>query len=187
MKRISILLSVTLCLFGCAKTQTAVRVESQQQSTTDILAARPDIAPNTILISTRKTGDKILEIDFMAHEIDIEPVFGTSINLRYDSEVLTYSSYTKGDFLEQGGEPTGNQKPTYMINAAGEKEKRLVIGATLFRGTPGVTGTGKLLTLRFQINKDTPTEIAITKAKLKNLQAKDITKIQWPTSIPIRF
>ena len=194
MKKIWILWLAVFCLCGCFETKMIVRSELPVSSELaeglagDILAKAPGITPNTVITYTRWLKKNTLAIDFVAYKIKAEPVFGTTINLKYDSNVLKYQSYEKGDFLEQGGEPTGNQKPVYMVSSGTSTEpgmSRLIIGASLFRGTPGVTGSGKLLTLLFKANKDASTEIVFTKSKLKNLQAKTINKIKWPSSIPI--
>jgi hypothetical protein len=185
---------MVVLLFGCSGTQKDVRTDLLVKST-ELLP--PDISamkakPNSVIVKPRWLEEEKLSVDFLAYKIDAEPVFGLAVNIIYDSEVLNYLSYEKGNFLEHGGKPIGKQKPMYLISTTEGKtkekksrEEKLIIGATLFRGTPGVTGTGKLFNLLFNIRKDTPTEIKFTKKKLKNLQAKDITQINWPDSISI--
>ncbi len=203
MRRTGICLITVLFLFGCFEatkksttkeisSQKAVRGEMQDESLKKVLTGMQEITPNSVIAYPNWRDKKTLAVDFWAYEIDIEPVFGAAINLNYNPEILKYSSYEKGDFLEHGGKSIGKQKPVYLVSDTGEKttggqpaEKKLIIGATLFRGTPGVTGSGKLLTLLFQARKDVPTEITFAKKKLKNLQAQDIININWSTSIPI--
>ena len=193
MKRIWFLLLAGICLLGCLEDKTAVRKEPQaqvlqNQALEDMLAGIPGIVPNTIIAYPRWIDKQSLAIDFLAYKIKAKPVFGTAINLDYDPHVLEYSSYKKGDFLEQGGVPAGNQEPVYLISPAnpGESGKsNLIIGATLFRGTPGVTGSGRLLTLLFRSKQALSTEIALTKGKLKGLKADDISEVHWPTTISV--
>lgn len=192
MKKILILLLTGFCLFGCLESKTIIKDASQEQITGQAiekaLASIPGIKPNTVIAYPRRLNKQDLAIDFIAYKIKGEPVFGTAINLSYDSKVLKYVSYRKGDFLEKGGIPTGNQKPVYLVSpvTSAESEVSLIIGASLFRGTSGVTGSGRLLTLRFRIKQAISTEIMLTKAKLKSLQAEDINKINWPNSIPVQ-
>jgi len=191
MKRILALLIAGLSLFGCVEDKTAVREESQAQTAQKLeatLAGIPGIAPDTIIAYPRWLDKQTLAIDFLAYKVTTKSVFGTAINLDYDSKVLEYNSYKKGDFLEQGGTPAGNQPPVYLVSPANSGvsgNNSLIIGASLFRGTPGVTGSGRLLTLIFHARQSAPTKIAITKGKLKSLQADDISGIHWPNSIKI--
>ncbi len=188
MQKIIILALGGLSLLGCWETETAVKDEKQEQAVEAMLAGVAAITPNTVIAYPRWLNKDTLEIDFLAYKIQVKPVFGTAINLKYEPQVIEYSYYKEGDFLERGGAPTGNQKPTYLISPAGSSEAgktELIIGGTLFRGTPGVTGSGKLLTLRFKVKQTTATVITITKGKLKSLQADDLTEVQWPDSIPI--
>jgi hypothetical protein len=191
MRKILILLLVGFCLFGCLESKTVIKDAAQDQVTAQVIEEAleriPGVTPNTVIAYPRRLNEESLAIDFLAYKIKAEPVFGTAINLSYDSNVLEYVSYQKGDFLETGGTPTGNQEPVYLISPinSAESEKALIIGASLFRGTPGVNGSGRLLTLRFRIKKVISTEIVLSKAKLKGLQAGDINKIKWPALIPV--
>jgi hypothetical protein len=192
MKKIWTLLMAAYFLSGCTGTVTkAVKIE--REPLISVMDDMPDAAPNSVVTRLRRPDKENLTVDFLVKKVEAEPVFGVAINLSYNSDILKYSSYQEGNFLEKGGKPAGNQKPIYMVNVdsgakRGEKfeKERLIVGATLFRGTPGVIGSGKLITLLFQVKKNEATEIVFTKKKLKNIQAKDIADIDWPTSIPIQ-
>ena len=203
MRKIGGVLITILFLSGCLKatkksittgtsSQKAVKGELQEESSKKILTGIQGLTPNSIVALPRWRDPKTLAVYFLAYEISVEPVFGVAINLSYDPEILKYFSYEKGDFLEHGGKSIGNQKPVYLISDAGDKttggkpaKKNLIIGATLFRGTPGVAGSGKLFTLLFKARKQVPTRITFAKKKLKNLEARDINDINWPDSIAI--
>ncbi|MBI5787605.1 MAG: hypothetical protein HZA78_01950 [Candidatus Schekmanbacteria bacterium] len=188
MIKILIILSVCLSLTGCLEEKIVIKDEPQTQSIEKALATIPGITPNSVIAYPYWLNKQTLAIDFLAYKIGIAPIFGTVINLGFDAQILEYVSYKKGNFLERGGLPTGNQKPVYMISPAASTDSinMLIIGTSLFRGTPGVTGSGRLLTLHFKSKQSAATEIVLAKAKLKGLQAEDISQINWPASIPIQ-
>ncbi len=201
-KRIVFVLLAAICLFGCVETKTLVKsdvpVANIEVQKVDEVLPNIDISgakENSIVVNTRFLAEDKVAIDFLAYKINVEPVFGTAINLSYDSGILEYVSYKRGNFLEQAGEDIGVSKPTYMISttdapassaqAGNTAAKGLIIGATLFRGTPGVIGTGRLISLLFNIQPKTATQLFFSKKKLKNLKAGDISGIIWPDKIII--
>ncbi|MGA1797105.1 MAG: cohesin domain-containing protein [bacterium] len=188
MKNVLISFLIGLLFCSCAGTAKLLREELQDQSAENLSYSMPAEGRNTVEVHPRWSTKDTLEVDFLVSSVDVRPVFGTAINLQYDPDILEYMDFTEGNFLEQGGASIQEQKPVYLVSPGRLTEmgrKELIIGISLFRGSQGVKGSGKLITLRFKGKKPGATEIVFTKHKLKDVKADDISEINWPVSISV--
>ncbi|MBI3812650.1 MAG: hypothetical protein HY283_10700 [Nitrospirae bacterium] len=92
---------------------------------------------NTIGLSGNVSGGN-LDLIVNANGVT-DSIFGAAFDLTFDPAVLTYVSYTAGDFFEKSG------NVTYAVAA---RSDRLIAGVS--GQTSGVTGTGTVVTLHFQ-------------------------------------
>lgn len=187
MKKSIFLFLLGLLMLGCGGTAKVINKDLQNYST-KVMVPLDDKYLNKVVINPRWVNKDNLEIDFFSYKIEAKPVFGAAINLLYDPNILEYIDYKVGDFLEGGDTKIQGQKPVYLVSpgkSSIEGKVGLIVGISLFRGVSGVKGPGRLISLNFKSREPVPTEIIITKGKLKGLQADDITEISWPTFIPI--
>ncbi len=188
MRKVFMALCFVLLIAACVETKTAViqdamptmaPVAVEDAAALSVLDNITGVAPNSVIVIPRRVNKHRVIVDFWAYKITRGAVFGMAINLSYDANILDYKTYKRGGFLERGGKSVGAMKPIYMVSSSDLEPglKKLVVGGTLFRGTPGVVGTGKLISLLFDLKQDTPTDILFLKNKLKNPRAEDITEI----------
>ncbi len=191
-KRLLVLLIV---IVGLTFSSISVMAENSQDGNTDNSMANDAYAdPNSVTISYTYESDDLLAMQFHTNDIDAGLVFGVAINMEYDNTVLEYVSHEEGDFLNQNGERTICLVSSRVIRDSegnDTDQDRLAIGMSLFKGSPGVTGSGGLVTLRFRVQPNIVADMYFTKKKLIQLDddaqygTSEIPGISWPISIEI--
>lgn len=83
----------------------------------------------------------VLAIDIKVDSVS--NVFGAAFDIDFDSTKMTYSGYSAGSFLESGGNSV-----TYIATQAANK---LIVGVSRQAPSGGQSGSGTLVTLKFNI------------------------------------
>ncbi len=191
-KRLLVLLIV---IVGLSFSSISVIAENSQDVNTDAGQQNDAYAdPNSVTISYTYESDDLLAMQFNANDIDAGLVFAVVMNMMYDNTVLEYVSYEEGNFLNQNGERTVtlcNSKAIRDSNGNETGQSRIAIGISLFKGSPGITGSGSMITLRFRVQPNIVADMYFTKKKLVQLDddaqygTSVIPGISWPVSIEI--
>ena len=107
-------------------------------------------------------------------------LFSAPVKLKYDPKMLKLVSASAGVLLTGG-----NQKVNLNENTQNDKGEATI---TLNRlpGSPGVSGSGALLSLTFQALASGTANISVTEAAFKNSQLQSIAAKAPPVSVEIR-
>ena len=147
--------------------------------------------PNSVYTTVAWQEGDLVDISFNINEADAGSVFAAVMNFSYNSSDLEYLSYEQGNYFDQAGSEINKKKPVYLVVdkalSGGEAsgEHRLAVGISLFKGSPGMTGSGRLITLRFKAKQQSASQIILTKKKIVGTDAKEITQISWPAAVQI--
>lgn len=146
--------------------------------------------PNSVFVTTTWQEDGSVLVSFNINEADAGDVFGAVMNFRYRGSDLEYLSYEEGNYFDQAGTQINQKKPIYLVSdrAVSEDEAgehRLAVGVSLFKGSPGMKGSGCLIKLKFKPNTESRSQIILTKKRVVNTTAKKIEGISWPAAVQI--
>ncbi|MEH0022217.1 MAG: cohesin domain-containing protein [Desulfobacter sp.] len=149
--------------------------------------------PNSVYVTTDWQEDGVVDVTFNVNQADAGAVFAAVMNFSYSGKDLEYVSYEEGNYFDQAGSAINKKKPVYLVSAKpvssstddGSDEYRLAVGVSLFKGSPGMNGSGRLITLKFRAKHQTASQIILTKKKLVGTDAKELTQISWPGAVRI--
>ena len=143
--------------------------------------------PNSVYLTTTWQENDLVDIAVNANRVDAGAVFAAVMNLSYNGEDFEFVSYEEGNYFDQAGSDIGKKEPVYLVSdrpvSVPGGEHRLAIGISLFKGSPGLNGSGRLITLRFKAKQPSGGQIFYTKKKLVDTDTQEITQILWPESI----
>lgn len=194
-KTLYVAVSVLLCLAaGFGAYQFLAKKDGPPTAVESINPGSENRQPNSVYISTDWQADDTVDLHFNINQADAAPVFAAVMNFSYNAEALEYVSYDAGDYFDQAGSQINQRKPIYLVAAKpvlgddGEEtgESRLAVGISLFKGSPGMKGSGRLITLKFRARQKQFPRIIMTKKKIVGTDAKEITQISWPDAIRIK-
>ena len=109
------------------------------------------------------------------------PAFGAAFDLDYDPAVLTYAGYISGNFFEKDDIPE-NGSVVRLVALQYETVDKLIVGVSQNSGDPGTSGSGVLLTLKFNVVSSTQTlqsNITFSNMSLINLTGQIIPGLNW--------
>jgi general secretion pathway protein D len=93
---------------------------------------------------------------------EVTNLYGASINLSYDPNLVEFVRVSEGGFLKQDG------KSTSFMHAVNAAEGRVTIGMTRLGGVGGVSGSGSLFTATFKAKGEGTAAIGFQDATLKD-------------------
>lgn len=99
-------------------------------------------------------------------------VYGTSLSIDFDAAKIGFIGYSKGNFLEQGG----NTATSYMW---AESVNKLSFGITRLGGVGGISGSGTLVTLKFKAIETGNSVISFNECTLKDPALNTIIVANW--------
>lgn len=81
--------------------------------------------------------------------------FAVAFDLDFDSNLLAFSGSTSGTFFEQAG------PVSYQVTTAPGSNGKLIVGVSLQGRPSGVTGSGRIVSLRFNVQNNTGTTVLV--------------------------
>ena len=131
---------------------------------------------NSVTLGLGDVTDDVIIIDVKANEITNGGVYCVYFDLSYENYYLRFAGFEQGDFLEQGG------SVNYQVGLDSSDSDVLVCAASLVGQSETVTGSGTILSLKFE-----PLRTGITRFKFDNYQmlgieytgGSVITGISW--------
>ena len=99
------------------------------------------------------SSGSVLAIDIKVDSVS--NVFGAAFDVDFDSTKMTYSSYSAGSFLETGGNSVSYQPVPQSGNSG-----KLIVGASRQAPSGGQSGSGTLVTLKFNVTGATSTSFS---------------------------
>ena len=94
------------------------------------------------------SSGSVLAVDIKVDSVS--NVFGAAFDIDFDSTKMTYSSYSAGSFLETGGNSVSYQPVTQSGNSG-----KLIVGVSRQAPSGGQSGSGILVTLKFNVTGGT--------------------------------
>lgn len=113
----------------------------------------PVPGPNSIYLSYNPTQSigTTLALDVKMNSLSATtPVFGTAFDLDFDSDVLTFAGFVKGDFFQNGDLPENGSAVHLVVMQSGTFNK-LIVGISQNAGDAGASGSGVIITLKFNV------------------------------------
>lgn len=137
-------------------------------------SARAQVVDTVPSDSSPTMGDTITVNVNVAGVTDL---YSISFDLIYSSAVLSYDSTTEGDFLYGGGTPPDPPTTTMQAALLDGAPGDLVVGISRLGGIGGISGSGTLATIQFQVIGDycTSGDISFSFNSLENPTGLDIT------------
>lgn len=117
------------------------------------------------------TDGDVIAIDVKLNNIS-DYVYGTSLSIDFDAAKIGFIGYSKGSFLEQGG----NTATSYMW---AESVGKLSFGITRLGGVGGISGSGTLVTLKFKAIEAGNSTISFNGCTLKDPALNTIVVANW--------
>lgn len=94
------------------------------------------------LVRLARTGSTTgQDLDLAVQASEVSDLYGVAFDLGYPASVLAFEGASQGDFLAQGGFQVSFQ--------LAEESGNLIVGITRLGSVPGASGSGTLVTLRF--------------------------------------
>lgn len=127
---------------------------------------------NTVYMTrnSSESSGNTLAVDIKVN--NASDVYGAAFDVDFDSSKMTYSTYSNGSFLEQGGASVSYQVATQSGNSG-----KLVVGISKQGAVSGASGIGTLLTLKFNVSGGT--DIDFSNNQLANSSGSSISGITW--------
>ncbi len=124
--------------------------------------------------SSLSTGNT-LAIDIKCNNIT-GSVYGAAFDVDFDSAKVTYSDKVAGDFLE-----SGSNSVIYLAGLESGSTKKLKVGVTRQGQVTGQTGSGTLVTLKFNVvaNASGSSSVSFSNYDLKDSANVSIPGITW--------
>ncbi len=125
---------------------------------------------NTVSLQLNNTSGNRLDLDVRLTSVD--NVASMAFDLTFNPAVLSYVSFTEGEFFSQDGEPVSvlvDENPT----------GRLIVGVARLGNVGGVNGTGISLTLTFNGVSNGGSFLNFEGSSLLDPDLNAISGVQW--------
>jgi len=113
----------------------------------------PSPGPDSIYLSYNpiQSMGATLALDIKMNSLSATtPVFGTAFDLDFDPAVLTFAGFVEGDFFQKGDLP-GNGTVKYLAVMQSGTLNKLIVGISQNAGDTGASGSGVIITLKFNV------------------------------------
>lgn len=137
----------------------------------------PDSAPASMTVSaayneTMSTTDETA-IDISADDIKSDSLFAAAFDVNFNGDILEYAGYKPGTYFEDSGN-TG-----YLVETEQDSSGRLVISVSNSIDDPAVSGSGRIVTLRFKIKTSGTSKVSFSRANLIDNSGIYLKKLKW--------
>jgi len=106
-----------------------------------------DAESDAVVVEMVRAEENILTVALTARSIS-EPIYGVAAELVYNPALFKYLDYKPEELLE--GSPEAAEDQLCRAALLDGQPGRLVLGASRLGALPGVTGSGRVVTLRFE-------------------------------------
>ena len=106
-------------------------------------AATPP-APSVVINGPSSSQQGTITLDLVASGVS-SPAYGAAFDLDFNPNIVRFNSVQSGAFFETAGQVS------YQAAVSPSNAGKLVVGVTLLGSGSGATGTGRMLSVRFQI------------------------------------
>ena len=113
----------------------------------------PVPGPNSIYLSYNPTQSigATLALDIKMNSLSATtPVFGTAFDIDFNPNVLTFAGFVEGDFSQNGDLPE-NGTVKYLVAMQSGTLNKLIVGISQNAGDTGSSGSGVIITLKFNV------------------------------------
>src|SRR3972149_2367448 len=113
----------------------------------------PGPGPDSIYLSYNPTQSigATLALDIRMSSLSATtPVFGTAFDIDFNPNVLTFAGFAEGDFFQKG-DLTGNGPVKYLVVMQSGTLNKLIVGISQNAGDTGASGSGVIITLKFNV------------------------------------
>ncbi len=126
--------------------------------------------------SSRQVGT--ITIDVYADSISA-PTYGVAFDMDFDPTIVTFNGSQQGVFLDKGFQPQLSYQAATATGAQPNPGK-LIVSATRLGNIGGVTGSGTIISLTFNIlNKGGQTSLAFSNNNLLDVNGQPLPGINW--------
>lgn len=144
---------------------------------------RPAAGPGTPVVALRASSAEVLTNAIVQVNVQIDNVtelFSAPMRIKYDNKVLKLMEISRGDFL--GGD---GQQVTFSETKA-EQTGAAIIGMNRVPGAGGISGSGNLVTLKFQAIGKGVSAISFEELTLRDARLQSITVTPPSTTISVK-
>lgn len=113
----------------------------------------PNPGPNSIYLSYNPTQSigTTLALDVKMNSLSAAtPVFGAAFDVDFDPVVLTFAGFVKGDYF-QNGDIIENGSVMHLAVLQPGTSNKLIVGVSQNAGDTGASGSGVIITLKFNV------------------------------------
>ncbi len=148
----------------------------------------PVPGPNSIYLSYNPTQSigTTLALDVKVNSLsDTTPVFGAAFDLDFDPNVLTFAGFVEGDFFQNGDLPE-NGSAVHLAAMQSVTFNKLIVGISQNAGDAGSSGTGVIITLKFNVamgSKTLQSNINFSNMNLLSPSVGVIDGISWQNGL----
>lgn len=144
---------------------------------------RPAAGPGTPVLALRASSAEVVTNAIVQVNVQIDNVtelFSAPMRIKYDNKVLKLMEISRGDFL--GGD---GQQVTFSETKA-EQTGAAIIGMNRVPGAGGISGSGNLVTLKFQAIGKGVSAISFEELTLRDARLQSITVTPPSTTISVK-
>lgn len=144
---------------------------------------RPAAGPGTPVLALRASAAEVVTNAMVQVNVQIDNVtelFSAPMRIKYDNKVLKLMEISRGDFL--GGD---GQQVTFSETKA-EQTGSAIIGMNRVPGAGGISGSGNLVTLKFQAIGKGVSAISFEELTLRDARLQSITVTPPSTTISVK-
>lgn len=138
--------------------------------TISFTASQTNPGPNSASLSLEQISGNRVTLEVRLTQVT--DVFDISFDLVYNGGLLEFSSFQEGDFFNSDGASTSAQ-------AAEAGPGRLVVGVTRLGAVPGISGSGKVISLTFVAQAAGTTGMNFQRGVLEDSNGNVIGGVTW--------
>jgi general secretion pathway protein D len=145
--------------------------------------ARPSAGPGTPVLALKASAAEMAMDGTVTVNVQIDNVtelFSAPMRIKYDNKVLKLVEINRGDFLSGDG-----QQVTFSQTKA-EQAGAAIIGMNRVPGAGGISGSGNLVTLKFQAIGKGVSAISFEDLTLRDARLQTITVTPPSTAITVK-
>ena len=138
-----------------------------------------DKTVNMVQNSSISNGDT-LAIDVLVN--NLSNVYGAGFDVDFDPSKLIYAGYVAGSFLEKSGDTVN-----YIITTQTGNSGKLIAGISRLGSVGGVSGNGKIVTLKFKVVASGSTSLSFSNNVLMDAANLSIPGLTWNSGLATIF
>jgi hypothetical protein len=120
---------------------------------------------------TAQTGSITLDINAQSLPAG---TYALAFDLDFDTQLIAFSSFQSGTFFEAAG------PVSYQVTTAPGNAGKLIVGVSLAGSTGGASGSGRVVSLRFNVQSNTGTAaLAFTGNTALDASGASVPGVTW--------